>query len=633
MARFKAFIFFLFIIWSSWAFCQDEVIASDSLRVISFSIHKLDTTVFIEKGGSNIDTSSRYFHKYDPIDKAYLFNANTGNIGASSVNMVFKPLFASGFQYGNRSFFPYINSDQDQNFFYALKPFTELHFSSGMKREQVFHVTHMHHVRNKLFMGVNYRIINAPGRDNYHQKTNDHAVSTFMYYQTKNKRYGVFADYLFSRIKCQENGGMVDDTVYLNYRSGQSLTMPEYYLTTAENRVKESAVHLKQYYFLARKDSFMINDSTKGGRKILLGRFVHSFDFVHHKDRFSNGPNMGYFPLIPNDSGPRADSSLWFQVKNTIGWTNHELRPDDKQAWLRYALHIAHSYTEIRDAGGMYHFINVQLSASLGLRLFKHLTLDVAGAYVLLNDFKNDFNLSGTAAYAFFRKEKSYGSIAVEVDWMRREADWFYRHYRSTYYNWDNRFLKEEVLHAGLNYSYPRLKVGVDYYNWFNPVYMDAGGRPNQYVNGVINVFSAYVFKKFVFWKFEIDNKVIYQYTDKPALLRKPALMAAQSYVFSTHMFRKALFFQVGVDLRYHTKYYGDAYLTGVRAFYLQNDRKVGNYLNADAFLNLKIKRFRVFLALTNFLSGVIGYDNFSVPHYPMQDRVFKFGVNWLFHD
>ena len=136
-----------------------------------------------------------------------------------------------------------------------------------------------------------------------------------------------------------------------------------------------------------------------------------------------------------------------------------------------------------------------------------------------------------------------------------------------------------------------------------------------------------------MFWKFEVDNKVVYQYTDKPNLLRKPQLIASQSYVFSTHMFKKALFLQVGVDLTYNTKYYGDAYQPATRSFYLQNKTKVGNYLYADAFLNLKIKRFRIFVQLTNFLSGVIGYDSFTVPHYPMQDRVFKFGVNWLFHD
>ena len=583
---------------------------------------------------ANIDTTPRYFHKYDPIAKAYYFNANTGNIGAPSQNMVFNPVFLPDFQYGNPSFLPYIYSDKDRNFFYSLKPFTELHFSSGMKREQVFHVTHLHNVRNKLFMGVNYRIINAPGRDNYYQKTNDHAVSTFMYYQTKDKRYGVFANYLFSKIKNQENGGLTDDTIYLNYRIGKSLTVPEYYLTKAENLVKESSVHLKQYYSFVKKDSVIVNDSYQTIENLYAWAELSTLLILPIRNPgLLNGLNAGYFPIIPNDTSPVADSCVFYHISNSLEWTNNETRLDGRQTIFKYSAKVTHTYTEIDQLNEHFHFINIIPSVTIGLKPFRNFTVDASADYVLLNEYKGDYSVAASIAYAFEKREKSYGKIALEGDYHKKKTEWFYRHYQSTYFNWDNDFAKEEILHIGLNYTYRNLKVGSDYYNLFNPVYMDASSRPNQYLNGLINVFNAYVFKKFLFWKFEIDNKVIYQYTDKPNLLRKPQLIAAQSYVFSTKMFKKALFLQLGVDLTYNTKYYGDAYQPATRSFYLQNTREVGNYLYADAFLNLKIKRFRIFFQLTNFLSGAIGYDNFTVPHYPMQDRVFKFGVNWLFHD
>jgi hypothetical protein len=636
MTRIKTVIFASLLTLSLFSFGQKMETGPthyDSMRVISFNIHKVDTTVFIENSSSNIDTSSRYFHQYDPIRGTYDFNANIGNISAASQNMVFKPDFTSGFSYGNNSFRPYLGTDIDKNFLYSLLPFTDLYFSSGMKREQVFHVTHLHNVRNKLFMGVIYRIINAPGRDNYHHKTNNHTVSTFMYYQTKNKRYGVFANYLFSKIKNQENGGLNDDTIYLNYRIGKSLTVPEYYLTKAENLIKESSVNLKQYYSFFKKDSIVVNDTTKRLRTFTLGRIIHSFDFMQLKSRFTNGLNAGYFPIIPNDTSLVADSCVYYQINNSLEWTNNETSLEGKPTFFKYSAKVTHAYTEINQLNEHFHFINIIPSVSLSLRPFKNFTVDASGDYVLLNKYKGDYSVAASIAYAFEKREKSYGRISLEVDYHKEEADWFYLHYRSTYFNWDNDFEKEDILHGGLNYTYKKLKLGVDYYNLFNPVYMDASARPNQYLNGVINVFNAYVFKKFLFWKFEIDNKVIYQYTDKPNLLRKPQLIAAQSYVFSTHMFKKALFLQLGVDLTYNNKYYGDAYQPATRSFYIQNTRQVGNYLYADAFLNLKIKRFRIFFQLTNFLSGAIGYDNFTVPHYPMQDRVFKFGVNWLFHD
>jgi hypothetical protein len=637
MTRSKSIIFVFLLLLSFFLFGQNRELSLthyDSTRVVSFNIHKIDTTVFIENSSNNIDTNSRYFHQYDPIRRTYDFYTNIGNIGAVSQNMVFRPVLKSGFSYGNNSLMPYIKNDLERNFLFSLLPFTDLYFSSGMKREQVFHVTHLHNVRNKLFIGVNYRIINAPGRDNYHQKTNSHVVSTFMYYQTKNKRYGIFTDYLFSKIKNQENGGLTDDTIYLNYRMGKSATVPEYYLTKAENLVKESTVHLKQYYSFVKKDSIFVNDTTKRLKTFFLGRIIHSFDFIHQKSRFTNGLNAGYFPIIPNDTSTIADSCVFYQIKNSLEWNNSEaIRRDGTSSIFQYSVKVTHTYSEIDQWNEHFHFINLLPSLSLEIRPFKNFTVDASGDYVLLNKYAGDYTSSATIAYEFVYKEKSFGKITLEGDYHKKEADWFYQHYHSTYFRWDNDFAKEEILHGGLNYTYKNLKVGADYYNLFNPVYMDAASRPNQYVNGTIQVFSAYLYKRFMFWKFEIDNKVVYQYTDKPTLLRKPQLIASQTYVFSTHMFKKALFLQLGVDLTYNTKYYGDAYQPATRSFYLQNTRQIGNYLYADAFLNLKIKRFRIFFQLTNFLSGAIGYDNFTVPHYPMQDRVFKFGVNWLFHD
>jgi hypothetical protein len=98
-------------------------------------------------------------------------------------------------------------------------------------------------------------------------------------------------------------------------------------------------------------------------------------------------------------------------------------------------------------------------------------------------------------------------------------------------------------------------------------------------------------------------------------------------------MFKKALFANIGIDLNYNTSYLADAYQPATHSYYLQNDRTLGNYLYVDGFINLKVQRFRIFVLLSNALSGLIGYDSFTVPHYPMQDRTFKFGVDWIFHN
>ncbi|MDD4214338.1 MAG: hypothetical protein PHR81_05960, partial [Bacteroidales bacterium] len=346
-----------------------------------------------------------------------------------------------------------------------------------------------------------------------------------------------------------------------------------------------------------------------------------------------NNPNLAYYPLIPNDTTTVNDSVWFFKIENTLGWTNTETNSKNKTRILRYFININHSYTEIRQLNGSFYLVNLKPSAGISLKPFKNFLIETSGEYIAMGDYQNSFNVKGLGAYQFNLSGKYYGTLKADVSYTETNAPWFYEHFYSKYYHWDYDFLKQKILSAGLNYSYRNLGAGINYYNLFNYVYLDENARPRQYLNSGINVVSAFVNKLFIFWKFGIDNKVLFQYTDEPNIMRLPMLAAYQSYYFITPMFKKALLLHVGIDLQYNTKYYADAYEPALMSFHLQNERKVGNYLNMDVFLNLKAKRLRIFLKLSNLLSGWIGYDNFTVPHYPMSDRLFRFGVSWLFHD
>ena len=60
---------------------------------------------------------------------------------------------------------------------------------------------------------------------------------------------------------------------------------------------------------------------------------------------------------------------------------------------------------------------------------------------------------------------------------------------------------------------------------------------------------------------------------------------------------------------------------------------KAANYPYLDAFVNIRIKRARLFLKLEHANSYFMGYNYFMIPHYPMADMALKFGVSWKFYD
>jgi hypothetical protein len=70
--------------------------------------------------------------------------------------------------------------------------------------------------------------------------------------------------------------------------------------------------------------------------------------------------------------------------------------------------------------------------------------------------------------------------------------------------------------------------------------------------------------------------------------------------------------------------------------FHLQEEQQIGNYPFFDFFLNLQIKRARIFVktdGLNTMFSSFLGKENFMVYRYPTNDFRVKFGVSWAFYD
>jgi hypothetical protein len=94
----------------------------------------------------------------------------------------------------------------------------------------------------------------------------------------------------------------------------------------------------------------------------------------------------------------------------------------------------------------------------------------------------------------------------------------------------------------------------------------------------------------------------------------------------------KVLYTQFGIDTRYNSAFYADAYDPATTRFYLQNEQKIGNYPYVDLHANLKLKRTRFFFLLMNSTASLL--DNYYVaPDYPLYKRTFRFGVSWSFYD
>ena len=91
---------------------------------------------------------------------------------------------------------------------------------------------------------------------------------------------------------------------------------------------------------------------------------------------------------------------------------------------------------------------------------------------------------------------------------------------------------------------------------------------------------------------------------------------------------------KVGLDARWNTPYKAFGYNPAVVQFYTQTWNNYGGYPWIDAFAVLKWKRMRIFTKFEHVSQDLLGRrDYFMVAHYPLNKRIFKFGVSWSWYD
>ena len=91
--------------------------------------------------------------------------------------------------------------------------------------------------------------------------------------------------------------------------------------------------------------------------------------------------------------------------------------------------------------------------------------------------------------------------------------------------------------------------------------------------------------------------------------------------------------FHIGLDVRYNTSFYSDAYEPETGQYHWQNKQKTGNYPFVCGHLNFKLKRTRFFAQFMNATAGLLDGNFWAAPNYPLYRRTFRLGVAWSFYD
>jgi hypothetical protein len=578
------------------------------------------------------DTTLAGFENYDPRIKQSRFSASLGNIGQTYRGLLPYPFLRnSGFDYGIHTFDLYLYKNDSVKYYKVLKTFSQLQYVQGAKKEIFFHAKFSRNIYRSFNLGFDFRVMNAPGAYS-RQKTNHINFFLTGQYFTKDKRYGVIANFLLNRLINTENGGIKYDSVFeQNIEPNRGLY--DVKLNSAQNRMREAGFYMKHYFNLSRHQK-SANDTAFLTRKHFeLGRLTYSFEYNRQIQNYiDNQPNSGFYNNIYLDSILTYDSLTVKKFVNEVVWSNPSFRPDKQLRLLQLEAHLKQQYIEVSLHESKQYLLQYIPAAGLSFNPFSTLHLDAYGDYVFGDYNEGDMSLRVNLSQSLGRSDKNGGVITLKAYYAIQKPGWFYERFYGNNFRWDTAWKKQNLISGCFDYTFKTTSTGISISRINNFVYLDTAALPNQYTNEFGYIY-AYLNGELNIWRFKFKGQFAYQTIQGTNVIRLPALLGNLTVYFTQGLFNNAATIQPGLNFFYNTLYFGNGYMPATRSFYLQDKKEIGNYLYMDVFLNVKIQRARIFIMYSHFNAGFMKKEYYMVPGYPMQDAAFKFGVDWRFFD
>jgi len=621
--------------------CSMQIIASenDSIKpkidstAVFYYLNNVDS-IYIPKLFL-IDTCLNGVQKYDPLRKWHKYYQSLGNIGLAYDRMLFSPTPYVGFDYGIHSFDEYLFTNENTKSYKTIIPYTDIVYVMGRNKEHFLKVTHTQNIKRNLSIGLDFRLINSPGFY-ASQKSDNSSIVFSTKYSSNNKRYNILAKFLHNGVKVQENGGIENDSAF-DYNQEANRRIIEVNLNDAMRRIKETEVYVQNSYNLS-KNPTPVTDTNHtqdllNPKLFNPGNISYTFTFnrklIIYEDQ---DPTSGFYPVINHDSLLTHDSTAIIKFENQIAWSNFDNYDQQKSNFLNAAFGLTMRNIKLSDDSSDHIINQLALSAKATKSFLKKFIVYLDADYII-GDYNNgDHLLKGQINWLFGNDTVNEKLVVFKLGYNNQEPAFLYQHHYSNNFIWNNDLGKQQVLSSNLSLRVKNFTAQINYYNINSFLYFNLSALPEQSDNS-INVITASVFKSFILGKFQLDNEVVYQYDGRSDVLRLPDLILNHSVYLNLDLFRRAVSTQTGVDIFYNTAYYANSYMPATAVFYLQNDKKTGNYVYVDFFVNFKIKRAMIFAKYEHINKGLFNSNYYMTPHYPMPDGAFKFGVKWRFYN
>lgn len=611
---------------------QAEEITIKDYKIINYQRDTtfLDTTISIQK---------EYKYNFLRRDDFELMPfANVGQpynrLGANFDNKDIYPLLGA-----NAKHFNYMEA-RDVNYYNVATPMSDLMFKTTFEQGQLLDALLTFNTSRRLNFSLAYKGFRSLGKYQFSQASSGNFKATTNYV-TQNGRYNLRAHIATQNMETEENGGLANKELQFESKDPEfrDRSRLDVLFSNATNRLLGKRYYLDHEYVLFGKKS----DSGKVRTTALT--IGHQFNYETKYYQYKQSAKNAYFgeaflsPIEDKANLKTTNNQLSAQFSSkTLGVLTGSL---DLYQYNYYFNTVLQTKTQL---------IQSQLKdneVAVGAKYVKRI-----GGFQFKGSLRSNLSgdLSGTLldAYASYRINENH-SLKFSIHSSSRMPDFNYLLYQSDYrnYNWQHTSDFKKQGNNGFQFDLDSKMWGslmakystLNNYTYFSadPSETVVEGSEQAFIkpfqeSGTINLIKLKYGKEFKWKGFALNNTLMYQNVSQPnSVLNLPELVTRNTLYYSNFGFKKALYFQTGVTLKYFTAYTMDAYNPVLGEFYSQSTEKLGGFPMLDFFINARIQQTRVFLKAEHFNSFFSENNFYAAPNYPYRDFVIRFGLVWNF--
>lgn len=574
-----------------------------------------------------VDTLLRDFHNYNFVNRFQNHYTDLGNIGTPLRSIFYEPPTQIGTYPGIAVYDPYMLQGDDIKYYDTRSPYSSLYYVQGGLQQQLLKVDFSRNITPNWNAGLSYQRITSPelfgtANQSESRQTEHHAFLFHTRYFNKDSTYQLLANFSHLNHRVVDQGGILLNPGLSGNSGDTKDSLFDYdqesaVLIDARSRDFRNYHHLYHQYSLAR--GFTL---------------YHMFDRNRQDYNFRDG---GINTAPADTSTIRFYGGLPFFNNDTtdarIRFLTHENQAGMKGSLgkLDYRL-----YARRRDVSIGY------VPAYIGRRKFSE---NFLGSWINFT-FSDSARIHAEAEYLLFRDYRisaAYENRFWRVGHQRifRSPTLVQQRIENNHFIWDNDFppVLTDQTFAYFNVRTKRITVApfATFSNVVDYIYFDTAAVPQQ-ASRSVQVLSVGL-------NLELNWKTIYLqgqgvYTrvggaqsDGKPLIRIPELFGNLRIFYQNYLFKNALLTQIGVETHYKSAYYPDAYMPVAGQYHLQDGFQSNAYVVADLFVNMRIKRVRLFFKIAHINQGLPNLGYFVAPYFVGQPRSFGFGANWLLFD